>query len=222
MAAKAKLVGARRPQVVAAHSAMRIVAVGAAHLALAQRVMIRQAHLPALGLMALQANVIGLPLRLNEGLGFRHEIFYRRDVALSHQIKTHIRCGVLLDSVIVGLMAIGTAHLIRGMRPGHPVANSFITGMAAQASAVSVGGGPFSEGDDLGDVSSTLNVQAARAMALLAFDALLRMERVAKVLGYVHMASSTGLGPNGFRAGYFHELGEGRNRVFGFLGSVGG
>src|SRR5438270_5904671 len=81
MAAKAKLIGARRAQVVTAHAAVRIVTVGATHLALAQRVMIGQAHFPTLGLMTLQTSVIGLPLRLNKRLRFRYEIFYRRDVA---------------------------------------------------------------------------------------------------------------------------------------------
>jgi hypothetical protein len=222
MAAKAKLIRACRPQVVAPHPAVRIVAVGAAHFALTQRVMIRQAHFPALGLMALQAGIISLPLRLNKRLGFRDEIFYSRNVARTHQIETHVRRGVLLISIIVSLMTVYAANLVRGMRPGHPVADSFVASMATQASAVSVCRGTLTESDDFADISSAIYVQAAGTVTLLAFHALLRMKRMAEVLGYVFVTGGANLGSNRFRAGNLYEPGKRRNFVFGFLRRMGG
>ena len=73
MAAEAELVHVRGSQIVATRPAMGIVAIHAANLALAQRVMIRHAKLRALGRVTLQAGVVGFPHRPHDHIGFgRH------------------------------------------------------------------------------------------------------------------------------------------------------
>lgn len=200
---------------------MRIVAIGAAHLAFAQRVMIRQAHLPLLGLMTLQASVIGLPLGLNKRLSLRCEVLNRRDVALSHEIETHVSRGALFISVIVGLMAISAADFVRGMWPGHPVADSFIASVAAQASTVRICGGTLPESDNFGNITSTFYVQATRTMTLLTFNALLGMKCMPEILSDVFVTGGTNLGSDRFRARNFYEPGKRRDGIPRLFGRVG-
>jgi hypothetical protein len=99
------------------------------------------------------------------------------------------------------------------MGAGHPVANLFVPGVAAQANTIRLCCGTLAEGDDFRDVSAAVHVQAARTMALLALDALLGMKRVPEIFGYIVMAGGAGFGANRFRAWDLYVLGEGRNPV---------
>ena len=106
--------------------------------------------------------------------------------ARSHYIRGHQEIGfgfgISLCLVGVSLMAIYATNFVGGMRPCHPVANFLISRVTTQAYTVSVRGGTVAKGDDLGNVPAALHVQAARAVALLAFHALLGMKRVPKSL----------------------------------------
>jgi hypothetical protein len=119
-------------------------------------------------------------------------------------------------------MAIRAADFVRGMRPRHPVADAFVASVAAQASAVGINRGTFSKGYDFGNITSTVHVQAACSVTLFTLHALLRMKRMAKILGYVLVAGGTNLGPDWFRARNLYELGKRRDCIFGFFGRVGG
>src|ERR1035437_269451 len=99
-----ELVGICHPQIVPRNSTMRIVAVCATHLSFPQRVMVRQAHLPALGLVAPQASIIRLPARLHHYLRFRDQVLHVAYPSRSHHIQTPIVFGVALRAVVVRLM----------------------------------------------------------------------------------------------------------------------
>jgi hypothetical protein len=61
VASQAQLIDICGAQIVACGAAMCVVAIHAFHLPFAQRVMVRQAHLSTLSLMAAQAGIVRLP-----------------------------------------------------------------------------------------------------------------------------------------------------------------
>ncbi len=69
VAAQAELVGIGCAEVIARGASMRIMAIRTTHLSVPQGMVVGQAHLATLRLVTLQASVIGLPPRLNDGLG---------------------------------------------------------------------------------------------------------------------------------------------------------
>jgi hypothetical protein len=80
--------------------------------------------------------------------------------------------------------------------------------VATQASTVRVRCGPLTEGDDLRDVATALNVQAARTVALFALNPLLSMERVPKILGRVFVTGRANLASRRLRARDLHIFRE--------------
>ena len=91
-------------------------------------------------------------------------------------------------------MAIGAADAVRSMWTSEPIPNVRIAGVATQTDAIGIIGGTLFEGDDLGNISAALHVQTAGTMALLAFDALLSVKRVAEIFGNIGVTRSTSLG----------------------------
>jgi hypothetical protein len=89
-------------------------------------------------------------------------------------------------------MAIRAANLIGSVRASKPIANARVLGVTAQADAIRIRGGPVREGNNLGNISAALHVQAAGPVALFALDALLRMKRVPVVLRDIGVTRRTG------------------------------
>jgi hypothetical protein len=102
----------------------------------------------------------------------------------------------------VKLMAINTANMVRRVRPTWPVLDLLIASMATQADAVGIASRALRQADDLGNIAAALKVKAAVAMTILAFNALLLMVRVLKVLGGIRMAARARIAPNASCAGY--------------------
>ncbi len=105
-------------------------------------------------------------------------------------------------------MTIDTANAVRRVRATQPVPEFFIPSVAAQAGAVSRRGRAFRKADDLRDFAAARDVKAAIAMAVLAFDTLLGMKGVLKVLGYLGVAGCAGLSTDPGGARNFYVLGE--------------
>src|ERR1019366_10345386 len=93
MATQTELIHVRGAQVFARGSAMRIVAVGTAHLPFPQRVVIRQTHFSALALVTAQASIVALPARLHEGFAFRHEALHGGNAAWSGHVDEALGPG---------------------------------------------------------------------------------------------------------------------------------
>jgi len=225
MAAEAELVRIRHAQIVAGGATVRIVAVCTTHLSFPKRMVVRQTHLATFGLVAPQASIVCLSSRLHHHFGFRNQVLHVADAALSHHIRGHKEIGfgfgISLCLIIVSLMAIYAADLVGSMRPCHPVANFLISRVTAQAYAVGVGGRTLAERNNLRNISTTLHVQAARTVALLAFHALLGMKRMPKILCDVGVTRSTCIGSHWGRPWNLHVLRIRRDRVFGFVGCYG-
>jgi hypothetical protein len=188
MATQTELIHVRRPQVVTGRSAMWIVAVGTTHLSFPEWMVIRQAHFSPLALVTTQASIIALPSRLHDCFAFRHKVLRRAYVARSRHVDH--RPGVVpgFGSGGVNLMAINAADFVRSVRAGHPVLDFGILGMTAEAHPIRIRGGSVGEGNNLRNIPAALDVQAARTVTLLAFDALLRMKRVLVLLSYIRVA----------------------------------
>src|SRR5579871_903327 len=151
--------------------------IGAAHLALAQRMMIGQTHLPAFGLVTFQAGIVRCPAGLRQRSRFRNQLLDIRYMGGCQNVNGRVLFRSCLV-VGVGLMTVNAAHLVGSMRPGHPVANAGLFRMTAQADSVGISRGAVPEGDDLRHVSARSHMQAARSVALLTLHALLRMKSV--------------------------------------------
>lgn len=190
VATEAELIGICRTQIVSTRASMWIVAVGTTHLSFAQRVMVRQAHLPAFSLVTLQTGVICLPARLHDGLGFGHQVLHIFRLALSRDISNEVKARVCLALCVVrmGLMAVNTADSIGGVRSRCPVANSLIPGVTTQTHAIRFRRRSFLERDNFRNISAPFDVQASQTVALLALDALLRMKGMAIIFRDVGMA----------------------------------
>jgi uncharacterized membrane protein YgdD (TMEM256/DUF423 family) len=105
-------------------------------------------------------------------------------------------------------MAVGAANLVGGVTACHPVANACVRYVATQASTVRVRRGPLAERDDLRDVATALNVQAARTVALLALNPLLSMEGVPKILGCIFVTGRALFASHRLRAWDLHIFRE--------------
>jgi hypothetical protein len=225
MAAEAELVSIRHAQIVAGGATVRIVAVCTTHLSFSKRMVVRQTHLAAFGLVAPQASIICLPARLHHHFGFRNQVLHVGHAARCHHIRGHKEIGfgfgISLCLIAVSLMAIYAANFVGSMRPCHPVANFLISRVTTQADAITFRGGTMAKGDDLGNVAAALHVQAAGTVALLAFHALLGMKRMPKILSDVGMTCSACVGSHRGRPWNLHVLRIRGDRVFGFLGSYG-
>jgi hypothetical protein len=148
MAAQAKLISIRHPQIVSRGPSVRVVAIGTTHLPFPQRMVVRQAHLGPLAFVTSKASIICLPPWLHDHLGFGNQILHRSHAAWSHHIKTRFRFGAGFR-VGVSLMALSAANLIGSVRPRNPVAEFCILSMTTQTHAVSVVGGTMAKGNDL-------------------------------------------------------------------------
>lgn len=182
VAAEAELICVRGAKIVSAGSSMRIMAVGALHLSFAQRVMVWHAHLRPLALVASQAGVIGLPVGLDNRLGFRHNGLDRIDARWSQYVD--IGSGFQIFCIrIMRLMAINATHVVRGVFARHPVPDTRLFRVAAQANSIALVGRAVGEGNDLCDIPPAVNVQAPGAMTFLALHSLLRVIGMAKIFG---------------------------------------
>jgi hypothetical protein len=193
VAAQTELVGVRHAQIVAGSAAMRIVAIPAAHLPFPQRVVVRQAHLAALGLVTAEARIIRLPPRLHHHLGFGHQILNRGYTARGRHVYESLGFGFGLGAVGMGLMAFRAADLIRGVGPRSPVAKPRILRVTAQAHAIGIGSRPVRERNDFRYISAAFDVQAAGAVAFFAVNTLLRVEGVPEIVGDFSVARSAGV-----------------------------
>jgi len=170
--------------------------------------------------MTFQASIVRLPPGLHDHLGFRDQALHGGYTARCHQIKARFGFGSRFG-IGVGLMAVNATDFVGSVRTGDPVTNSCILYVTAQANAVRVCSGPLTEGDDLRNVSTTLHVQAAGAVALFTFNTLLRMEGVPEVRGDIGMAGRARICPNRRSAGNLNILRERGNSVRRLLSCYG-
>jgi hypothetical protein len=193
MATQAELVGIGSAQVVARRTSVRIVAIHAAHLAFAQRVMVRHTELRLLGLVALETGLIGHRARLNHGIGLRRDrCRIERSARGGVEPGTGIALG--LRTAGVNLVAIDAANLIGRVNPVGPVLGALVLGMAAQTNTVGGRSRALPGRNDFGGVTAAIDMKTAIAMALFALDALLRVIRVLEVFSDIRMASGAGVG----------------------------
>jgi hypothetical protein len=88
----------------------------------------------------------------------------------------------------MNLMTIHAAHMVGGVGPVQPVPDFFVATVAAETNAV---GGPnraLRETEDLGNVTAPLDVKTSVAVAVLAFQSLLLVEGMLKILEVLLMA----------------------------------
>ena len=90
-------------------------------------------------------------------------------------------------------MTIDAANSVCRMHAAGPVPRALVLCMATQANAVGLICGLLSGGDDLRDVSTSIEMKAAIAVALLALHTLLCVVRMLEVLGDLCMAGGAGL-----------------------------
>ena len=181
---------------------------------------IRQAHLTALSLMTSQAGIIRLPAGLNRSSGLGHQSFDALRLPLRHQIEARSVCSRALG-IVMRLVAIGAANVIGRVRSSQPISHLGIAHVTTQADAVGIGRGAPAERNDFRDVPAGLDVQTAGTMTLFTFDALLRVEGVAKILGDIRMTSGAGLRTRWGRPRNLYELSKSGNGVVGVPTSPG-
>jgi hypothetical protein len=120
MAGQAELIRARRAQIISRGSAMRVVAIVAAHLAFAQRVVIRHAELSRLGLMAFQASIVRRgPRPQNHACLRRHQLGGQRASRGRVKIVPIFIRG--FERLRVDLVAINATHMVGSVRSHHPI-----------------------------------------------------------------------------------------------------
>ena len=118
---------------------------------------------------------------------------------------------------LVNLVAVHAADMIRGMWSADPVAGFLSAGMATEARAIGFFRGALAEGDDFGDLATTVHVQASGSVAIFAFHALLGMEGVVEILGHCVMTIRAIFGTDPLCARDFDIFGERRNGVLGMI-----
>jgi hypothetical protein len=160
MALEAEFVAAGRIQTVSSTSAMRIVAVYAGHLAFTDGVVIREVGLCLLLVVTLQTFVVQGAARLQRARCSDIGGMHRQRAAFFFAFGS-------VDGVTAGALQV-----LGGMGARKPVPNVVRLGVTTQAGAVGFFGAPVAEADDLvlrlPGVAAGLNVQAARAVTLLA------------------------------------------------------
>jgi hypothetical protein len=110
----------------------------------------------------------------------------------------------------MNLVAINATHMVGRVRAADPVPRLLTLRVATEAHAIRFLWGTLREGYNLGDVSATVDVQAAIAVALLTLDSLLRVESVLEILGDRFMASCAGVRAHGLGARNLQVFREGR------------
>lgn len=137
MAAQTELVDVRRLQVIAGWSAMSIMAIHAAHLAFAKRVVVWHAHLRGLGRVTFKAGIICLRHGPDYRVGLRR---YRTRSEGSTRGRIEVDPIFLRVLLRIGmnLVTVNTANMVRRVRSARPVLNLLVARMAAQANAVSI------------------------------------------------------------------------------------
>ena len=229
MAAQTELITIRRTQIVAGRASVGVMAICATHLPFPQRMVVRQAHLAALGLVTAQASIIRLPARLHDHFGLRDQTLHCSFTTGSRHVYESLGLGSNVGSsfgpgfgaVVVSLMAINATDLVGSMPAGQPVADFRIPYMTTQTRTIGIVGGTLTEGNDLGDISAAFHMQAAGTMALLTLNSLLRMEGVPELFGDVGVTRGARFRPHGCSSGNLNVLRERGNPVFGFLGRRG-
>ena len=111
MAAQAELIHVRRQKIVPRRPAMRIMTILTAHLAFAQRVMIRHAELGTLALVTLDASVVGLGPGPQYHVGLRRHRA-RNESSLSRRIEAGPALGCSRWCVVMALVTIDAANMI--------------------------------------------------------------------------------------------------------------
>ena len=173
-------------------------AIHAAHLGFANRVVVGQIGFGILLLVTPHAVVIHLPERLdcswNSG-----------SLALELAAGVAVCCGV--NGVTVNALDV-----LRLVCAREPVTDVIGLGMATQAHTVRLLGGTVAEADDLvfrlRGVPAGRHVETARAMALLAAHFLHGVLAKVKTLGEVRMTLSALLLPGHLRTGDVDEIAE--------------
>jgi hypothetical protein len=197
VALEAKLVDTGRVEIVSRAAAMRIVAIDAGHLGFADRMMVGKIGLGFLLTVAMQALVVLIAAGLDRP-GLASNLAAARQQG--HPLATR--------PALVNCVAVNTAHALRFMRAGKPIADMFGFGVAPEADAVRLLGFDLAKLDDL-FVRVAGEVQAAGAMTIFAFHGLLRVIAIAEGLPLLFVAGAALIGPEPFRARDFHKLGEG-------------
>ena len=209
MTAQTEPVGIRHAQIISRGSAMRIVAICTTHLSFPQRVMVRQAHLTALSLVAPQTSIVGLPARLHDGFGFRDQVLNVTHSRWGHHVQTAVVFRVALRTVVVRLVAIRATQLVGGVPSGRPIAQVRIACVTTQTDSVGVMRGTLPERDDFGNIAAPLHMQTSGTVALLALHSLLEMEGVPIVFAYFGMTRNTRITARGSSSGDLRILRKG-------------
>jgi len=149
--------------------------------------MVRHTQLRLLRLVAAKAGIVRYRPALDKNVGFRRNKAHIAGAVRGRRESTVTLAGGF-DRVSMYLVAIDATYSVGRVRATGPVPGVFILRMAAQAYSVGLGRGSMLKGDDLRNVSSTIDVKAAIAMTILALDALLGMKGVLEVLGQIGVA----------------------------------
>lgn len=213
VAAQAKLIYVGNSQVLPRRAAMGIVAVRAGDLSFLQRMVIRQAHLRALRLMALQARLVDLPPRREPHRAFRLQSLRERNATGSRGVESQASGSSSLGCLGVNLMTFGASDVFRRVCSSHPVADRCILHMATQANAVGPLGRTRAKADDFGNVSAPFHVQASGTVAILAFDPLQGVKGMPEIAGNVTVTLHTSVRPDPRGPCNLHILRKGANPI---------
>src|SRR5437016_4504191 len=114
---------------------------------------VREATLSALRLVALEAGFVDLQPRGKLSAGFRCEPPDGWSCAGTSGVKTKTRQFGALGRLAVDLVAVDASHMVRGVRSALPVAHGFTLRMATEADAVRLLRAARTKADDLAGVS---------------------------------------------------------------------
>jgi len=217
VAAQAELIGIGHPQVVARRTTVWVMAIHAVHLSFAQRVVVRELHLGALGLMALQATFGHRGSPLQHHAAFRHKFLNERGMARGGSLNIHTAHRRALGGYRVDLVTVRASNAVRLVGAGQPVSDPRILDMATQANAVGIFNRPDAKSNDLGHVAIASLVQASRAVAVLALHPLLGMKRVPEIVSNMVMTLHTRFRPYARGACNLHVFRKGVNTISRFL-----
>jgi hypothetical protein len=209
VAAKTKLSNVRGLQIFARNASVRIVAIDAGHLPFAKRMMVGQAGLCSLFLVALQTGFIGLSARPERYAAFRSERLHQRGTPASRRIKGVVSFGCCLETFAVDLVALSAADTVHRVGAGGPVTHLRVLGMTTEADAIRVPRRSLAEADDLAFVATAFHVKTAVSVAVFAFDSLLGMKGVTISHGVLGVTGGAHFGARAGRACDFDILSVG-------------
>jgi len=167
--------------------------------------------------MALHAGFIHRGPPVQHHTTFRHEFLNERRMARGGSVEIHAEHRRALGGYGVDLVTVRASNVVRLVRARHPVSDSRILDVAAQANAVGILDRLGAKSNDLGHVPFALLVQASGAVAVLAFHPLLGMKRVPEIIGNVGMTLHTRFRPYPRGACNLHVFRKGANPISGFF-----